>query len=253
MNPTSYHHNLLADHERLAGFKEIIEEKAHGIVYDLGTGSGILASWAAPYSDYVYAVEKDQAIAKTAESVLANYKNVSLFVENALEFVFPEKADIIICEMLDTALIDEEQVPVLNYALKYLKKNGQVIPSEVLNGIELLHYNQDQICYQEHENHLIKIMSPLKIYDRINFKNKNIEQVNLRIKLNTQKKGVVNGIRLTTFTLLSKNIICGPTEMLNPPVIVPIHPQRTVAGESLTIELNYKMGGGLDTIKARII
>ena len=41
--------------------------------------------------------------------------------------------------MVDTALIDEEQVPVLNAVRKYLKNSGDIIPCGVFNGLEAVH------------------------------------------------------------------------------------------------------------------
>jgi predicted RNA methylase len=253
MNPTSYHHNLLVDHERLAGFKEIIEKKSHGIVYDLGTGSGILACWAAPNAEYVYAVEKDPRIAEIAKSNLSHLKNVTVLVDDALDLRFPSRADLIICEMIDTALIDEEQVPVLNNALKYIKKNGDVIPTAVLNGIELLNLKSEYIRYQETEDPQITVMSPLKIYSQINFLENIQESVDIKINLQNTKKGLVSGIRLTTFTLFSPHLICGPTKMLNPPLLVPLTPRKLELREEINIKLTYQMGGGLNTLKAGII
>lgn len=58
----SYHQNLLLDQERLAGFHEAIKN-IKGIVFDIGAGSGILTSCAAPYADFIYSVEKDPRIA----------------------------------------------------------------------------------------------------------------------------------------------------------------------------------------------
>ena len=54
----SYHQNLLLDQERLAGFHEAIKN-IKGIVFDIGAGSGILTSCAAPYADLIYSLEKD--------------------------------------------------------------------------------------------------------------------------------------------------------------------------------------------------
>ena len=106
----------------MAGFYEAISKKAKGVVYDLGAGSGILSSWAAPHAELVYAVEINKSIGKRTGSNLKYIENVEVICADAREVSFLKKADVIICEMLDTALIDEEQVPVLNSVRKYLKK-----------------------------------------------------------------------------------------------------------------------------------
>jgi hypothetical protein len=63
----------------------------------------------------------------------------------------------------------------------------------------------------------------------------------------------VNGIKITSFTRLGENIICGPTPMLNPSLLVPIEEIKLKAGESFEISLSYVMGGGIETIETDVI
>jgi predicted RNA methylase len=252
MKITSYQQNLLSDIERLTAFYQVIREKSKGVIYDLGTGSGVLSSWAAPLSRRVYAVEKDPVTAKIAQKNLSAFKNVSLMVNDAKTISFPEKADIIICEMMDTALIDEDQVPVLNSVRKYLKKNGNIIPCGVFNGLEALDVNIAHPCYQEGKNPQHNLMSELIIYDKINFKEYINPEIDYSITVPINNNGTVSGIKLTTFTLLTPNFICGPTPMLNPPLLVPTNQLNVEKGDEIILKLNYSMGGGLDTLRASI-
>jgi len=255
MCTTPYHSNLLSDKERLLAFQEAITEKAKGTIYDIGTGCGILSVLAAHYADFIYAVEIDPNIAKFAESNLKPFDNISLINKDAKEVIFPEKADLIICEMLDTALIDEEQVPVLNSILKCLKKDGEVIPKKILNGAEAVHMERETICYEDNEanerpNH--EIMSNFVIYNEINFKKEIEEETVTDLKFKISKKGIISGIKITTFTLLTDNLICGPTPMLNPPLLIPTEKINVDIGDLIKVKLSYKMGGGLDSIRTRI-
>lgn len=252
MKTTSYHHNLLSDQERLAGFFEAIKEKSKGIVYDLGTGSGILASQAASQAEHVFAVEKNPKTAQTAIHNLSNFDNVSVLVKDATKIIFPEKADLIICEMLDTGLIDEELVPVLQNARQYLKDHGEIIPCGIFNGLEPVHMETEHLCYQEGLKNNFKPRGPLKIYNSLNLKKEFNEKVDLNLKLSIKDHGTVNGILITTFTLLTSNIICGPTPMLNPPLMVPTNPLKVSKGDKINLHLNYIMGGGLNTVEATI-
>jgi predicted RNA methylase len=252
MKITSYHQNLLADQERLAAFYEAVKEKSKGIVYDLGTGSGVLALWAASRANFVYAVEKDPLTAEMARKNLFNLKNLSLIVDDARNVSFPEKADLIICEMLDTALIDEEQVPVLNSVRKYLKEDGTIIPCGVFHGIELVSLDSVHPIYLEGDPQPHHVLSALLIYDKNNFKEPIVEKVKFRLPIEVNKSGGVSGIKITTFTLLTPDLICGPTPMFNPPLLVPTNHIQAVKGENLILNLSYSMGGGLDTIRAEI-
>jgi predicted RNA methylase len=252
MKITSYQQNLLSDTERLMAFYEAIHEKSKGIIYDLGTGSGVLSSWAAPLARFVYAVEKDPFTAQIAQKNLSSFKNVSLMVNDAKTIFFPEKADLIICEMMDTALIDEDQVPVLNSVRKYLKKDGDVIPCGVFNGLEALDINIDHTCYHEGGVPHHKIMSKLIIYDKIDFKKYINPEIDYSIFVPINKEGKVSGIKITTFTILTPNFICGPTPMLNPPLLVPTNKLNVEKGDKIILKLKYSMGGGLDTLRASI-
>lgn len=255
MRTTPYHLNLLSDKERLTAFNEAIEEKAKGTVYDIGTGCGILSILAAPYADFIYAVEIDQAVAKLAESNLKSFDNILLLNKDAKNVIFPKKADLIICEMLDTALIDEEQVPVLNSILKYLKKDGEVIPWKILNGTEAIDMERENICYEDIEANQkpnYEIMSNFIIYSEIDFKKEIKEDINTDLEFKISKKGIISGIKITTFTLLTENIICGPTPMLNPPLLIPTEKINVDIGDLIKIKLSYKMGGGLNSIQTRI-
>jgi len=256
MRTTPYHFNLLSDEERLSAFFEAIKEKAKGTVYDIGSGCGILSIYASFYSNFVYAVEIDPNSAKMAEFNVKLFENISLINKDAKEVVFKDKADVIICEMLDTALIDEEQVPVLNSILKYLKSNGEVIPKGIINGAEAVHMNSCHICYDDsftgvkNLNH--EIMSDFVIYNKISFNNKISEDVEAIIEFLISRKGIVSGIKITTLTLLTENIICGPTDMFNPALLIPTKKISADIGDKIRVKLNYKMGGGLNSIKTRI-
>lgn len=252
MKTTSYQQNLLSDIERLTAFYEAINEKSRGIVYDLGTGSGVLSSWAAPLARFVYAVEKNPRTAELAQNNLHTFKNISLTVNDAKDTIFPENADLIICEMMDTALIDEDQVPVLNSVRKYLEKNGDIIPCGVINGVEAVNLEIPHPIYQEGKIPCYELMSGLFIYDKINFKTHIKEKAEYHTNIRLNAAGIVSGIKITTFTLLTSQIICGPTPMLNPPLFIPTNELNVKKDENIILNLKYVMGGGLDTVRASI-
>lgn len=249
---TSYHHNLTSDQERLAGFCEAIQD-IKGIVFDIGAGSGILTTCAAPYADFIYSVEKDSRVASKTALFLENFNNVSFIEGDVFEVDFPEKADYILCEMLDTALVDEEQVPVTNYLLKYLKEEGKMIPHGVINGAEPVSTKSEHISYHENGSPQHQVLGPLNIYSRYQFGEYIHPQGDFNLKLKIEEDGLLTGIKITTFTLITPEIVCGPTPMMNPPLIIPTEEKLKVKkGDTVEIHLSYQMGGGLNTIKTRI-
>ncbi|NYB51359.1 MAG: methyltransferase domain-containing protein [Methanobacteriaceae archaeon] len=252
MKLTSYQQHLLSDEERLSALYEAITKKTKGIVYDLGAGSGILSSWAAPLARHVYAVEKDPYTAKLAENNLKSIKNVSLLVNDARNIIFPEYADLIICEMMDTALIEEDQAPVLNSVRKYLKEDGDIIPCGVFNGVELVDLSIGYPLYLEGKIPQYKLLSKLIIYDKIDFKQHIPEKVEYQIRIPLTAAGIISSIKITTFTLFTSKIICGPTPMMNPPLLAPTNHLKVNEGETIILNLEYSMGGGLDSLRASV-
>ncbi len=153
---------------------------------------------------------------------------------------------------MDTALIDEEQVPVLNSVRKFLKKNGDIIPCAVFNGLEAIHLKNNHPIYQDGESANYELRSKLLIYDIIDFKKHIKENVKYQINIPINTAGPVSGIKITTFTLLTPQLICGPTPMLNPPLLIPTNQINMKKGENIIVNLEYTMGGGLDTLRASI-
>jgi predicted RNA methylase len=227
-------------------------KKAKGTVYDLGTGSGILSAWAAPNSNFVYAIEINKSIAKIARSNLKDFDNVEIIIADVTKYSFSKKADVIICEMLDTALIDEEQVPVLNSVRKYLKNSGIIIPCGILNCIEPVQVDTENICYEEDGHPKNRVLGDPNFYSRINFRHHIEETFNESIDIKIRTPGIISGVKITTFTLITEDIICGPTPMLNPPLIIPVERTKVYPNDIINLNLHYKMGGGLESVRATI-
>jgi len=236
----------------LAGFYEAIKKNAKGIVYDLGAGSGILSKWAATNADLIYSVESNRSIAASTRINLKDLENIEVINADASKFSFSNKADVIICEMLDTALIDEEQVPVLNSVRKYLKDNGIIIPCGIINCIEPVQVETEHICYEEEGHPKNQVLGEPLFYSRINFMNHTEETFTESLEIKIKRSGTVSGVKITTFTLITEDIICGPTPMLNPPLIIPVEKNKVYKSNIMQLDLSYVMGGGLESVNARI-
>jgi predicted RNA methylase len=154
--------------------------------------------------------------------------------------------------MLDTALIDEEQVPVLNSVRKYLKDSGIMIPCGILNCIEPVQVDTENICYEEDGHPKNRVLGDPNFYSRINFKYHIAETFNEYLDIKIKTLGIVSGVKITTFTLITEDIICGPTPMLNPPLIIPVERTKVYPNDIINLNLYYKMGGGLESVRARI-
>lgn len=134
-NKISYWHlEMLADSARNeAYYKAILAGIKEGdTVLDIGTGSGLLAMMAVKAgAKKVYACEMVPALASVAQQVVKdngmsdkievlNLKSTSLMVGREL----PERADIVVSEILDCGLLGEGVLPSLRHAYANLLKPG---------------------------------------------------------------------------------------------------------------------------------
>ncbi len=246
----TYYDDLTSDKKRVNAFYKAIRKKVHGITYDLGTGSGILAAYAAGYAEKVNAIEKNSLIMDKTSHNLSQYDNVKLIQANATEYEFTGNIDVVICEMLDTALIDEEQIPVINHVVKYANDDTDFIPMAVYSTIELISANTMGICYYEDGYPEYTSLSDEVRYCRINLNRYNNPEFETTIRIRASKDGLLNAIKITTYTILSEDVTLDPTPMLNPPLVIPIEELNVNNMDEITIKLKYTMGGGLNTIQA---
>ena len=53
--------------------------------------------------------------------------------------------------------------------------------------------------------------------------------------------------------ILNDDIICGPTPMLNPPLLVPLDNRSVKSNDLIIVKLKYIMGKGIESIKAEYL
>ena len=275
------------------------------IALDIGSGSGVLSYFASICFDSVIAIEIDNKIIECAKKSFkeaeidnvifinddaTSYKFISEDVssykfinDDVTSYKFDEEKfiDLIICETLDTALIDEEELIVLNNFRKYLKDNGKILPKGIINIAEPVFMEKDYIHYEDEEYHGKKpkyeILGDFVKFAEFDFceyispEFKTIIDFNLNkynLNDNFENNNKIFGIKITTFTKITDNIICGPTPMLNPPMFIPIdfninnfnknnqnlsNKNNNLNKNNISIKLEYIMGGGVETIKANFI
>ena len=250
---TPYHHDLLKDTDRLAVFYEAINEydSKNDLAYDLGCGSGILSYFLSSKFEEVISIEADFKAFKCAKENLADFGNVHVINADVLEHDFTRKADLIVCEMLDTALIDEEEIPVLNYAKEFLNDGGRIIPQGIINTVELVNMQRHHIHWDEGAKY--DALSDEKIYSQFNFLDDINPDFAADFKLRANKDGLLNGLKITTYTKLDDDIIAGPLPMLNPPLLIPLDERQIKVNDFIHVEIKYSMGKGIESIKTRYV
>ena len=250
-----WHYSLLTDYERLAIFKGAIENAVDegDVVFDLGTGSGILAMIAAKKAKKVYAIELDPFTYDYAkENIKVNgFSNIEIIEGDASTYSFKEKADVVIAELLDTALITEPQVRVINSIIKrgFLKEDAKIIPAKAISTIQLVEAKLNHIYYDEDIKS--EEVSEEVIYEEVDFYKINPIEVSYSIELELEKSCENLGIKLRTYTILDDKHIAGQTPMLNPPLVIPLN--KKVDKGRVRINLSYRRGGDLESIKVTMV
>ena len=250
---TSYHFDLLKDNDRISAFFEAISQynSKTELAYDLGCGSGLLSYFLNEKFNEIIAIEIDSKASKCALDNLKTFDNITVINEDVLNYNFTRKADLIVCEMLDTALIDEEEVQVLNHARKFLKEDGEIIPSYIINIAELVNMERHYIHWDENASY--EILSKPIYYSKIDFKkeiNPNFEDI---LEFEVNRNQTANGIKITTVSILNENVVCGPTPMFNPPLLIPIEEINVKCNDLINVKLKYIMGQGIETINTQIL
>ena len=129
--------NMLHDRVRTGTYKTAFDQNKidfkDKVVVDVGTGTGILALFAAQAgAKTVYAIEASAIAENAKELVKANgYEEVVKVIQGKVEDVnLPEKVDIIISEPMGFLLVHERMLEVFVHArAKWLKPEGKMFPS----------------------------------------------------------------------------------------------------------------------------
>jgi predicted RNA methylase len=250
---TSYHLDLLKDTDRLSVFYEAIEDYDSNtdLAYDLGCGSGVLSYFLSSKFKEIKSFEIDGKAFQCAKENLNDFDNIEVIQSDVLDYNFTKKADLIVCEMLDTALIDEEEIPVLNYAKKFLKDDGEIIPEGIINTVELVNMERHYVHWDEESNY--ETISDEIVYSQFNFLDEINPEFEAALKLRANKEGLVNGLKITTYTKLNENLIAGPMPMLNPPLLIPLDERQIKVNDFIDVKIKYIMGNGIESIKTEYL
>ncbi len=257
--------NCLIDTKRTTAFAKAIKKTVRegDVVVDMGTGTGILAMLAAKAgASKVYAVEIDRNNIKTLRNTFKQngFENVIEVIEGSiLEVSLPQKVDVVIGEMIATALIEELQVLAMNHILKFAKKDVRVLLNKYDTFVDIVSNKNnyydfcfDILRYEYPEEAELKStpLSEKEVVRSYDFSSpiKNLS-VKVHLEIPIKKSGVMNGIRLSGKTTFYDNSTLNDTFAYDYPLILPITHTKVVKGESFIVNLEYKVCGGMNNLK----
>ncbi len=239
---------------------------AGDVVVDIGSGSGILAMFAAEAgAERVYAIEWDsknhRALSDTFK--MNGYKDKIILIKgDVIDVILPEKVDVIICEMIATGLIEELQIPAMNHLLSLAKPNVKVVLSAIENYADLVFkndiffgYKMKMIQYEypeekslESEPKSDKVMYRKVDFSRIN----NDNRVNAAMNLKILRGGVINGIRLSSRSIFYDGSTFDSSSAYCFPIILPIEEIKVKKGDQFLLRLSYRMCEGFKSLQYKI-
>ncbi len=254
--PLIMHMNMLRDDIRLENFVNLIKKnvKPGMKVLDLGTGTGILALVSAQCGGVVTAIEAQRTLFSYSENLFEKYFPGKIkIIRNDARFVDLKKEyDFIICEMIDTWLIREVQIQVMNEAVKkFLKPDGMILPVAMTNFIEIVEVDYSfagfEIPLPYYETKDMKKSCVASSRVKVNFLDFKVSRdfkFKFEGKIPVEKNVSINALRLTSVIHLDEKTDCGGSDWFAPALILPINPVYLDKGSQLTYTINYKAGLG---------
>jgi type I protein arginine methyltransferase len=264
--PIHYHYQMLDQEPRIGGFEKAIDAavKPGMKVVELGGGTGVLSFFAARAgASKVWCVERVPHVAQAARRFLEK-NGVSEIVEvvasDATEFLPPEPVDVVVCEMLHTAMIREKQLAVIaSFKERYLAKFGgplpRFVPEAAVLAVQPVHTTYDFHGFEAHvpmfidANNADRVsrMGAPALYATFEYAADYATTFEVDCVSVMEHEGTVNSLRFVTKNLLAilpdeqRSI---DWDMLD--LVVPLaQPLQVKFGDVVRIRFSYRAGDSL--------
>jgi len=271
---TDFPYMCLRDERRTEVLRDAIERAVSpgDVVVELGGGTGILSFFAARAgASRVLVVEIDPLLAHTLRgSIAANGLGdvVEVIEGDALQVALPDDIDLIISEMIETALLDELQVPAMNR----LHRDGIISPATKL--IPHAYTTNAQLVTADLDYYGFTILAPKHLwpfYDESSswtttgvcaassvvvvceddfVKGPVPTAITETVTFEDVDPGGPNAIRLSGVLHLGPGLELGPTNALNGDKVIPL--DRVVVPSddgTVVMQISFERGGGLGSAR----
>jgi predicted RNA methylase len=270
---TDYPYLCLVDRKRTLAFRAAIEAAVRpgDVVVEVGAGTGILSLFAAAAgAACVYAVEIDPVLAASLrDTVRANgLADVIQVVEgDALEVELP-RADVVIGELVETGLLDEMQVAVMNslHARGVIGAGTRLVPERYRTSVQLAstassyfgftilapkhewpYYAQDP---EQWEHLRYTPVSEVVEVCAVDFTGGSVDPVvDTVVRLGVEDGATANALVLSGVTGLSGGMTLGACNSFSGDKVLSL---PECAGE-VELRVRYEMGKGLDNLSVALV
>jgi predicted RNA methylase len=267
--PLHYHAVMLTDQARMGSFKTALEYVVPpgGRVLELGGGTGVLSFFAAQKAARVWCVERNPELVDTARRLLALNgvdDRVEVVAADAFDYLPPERVDVVVCEMLHSALLREKQAPLMaSFKERYLARFGPplptLVPEAAILGIQPVQHSFEFFGYQapipifqdpSQPNEASILLAEPAVTNSVIFSESFPTTIAWDGEVPITRYGSVNAIRFITRSILAVRVVEGDTvDWYLQHLIVPLdEPVPVPAGGGVHIAFSYEAGAPLKAL-----
>jgi len=268
--PLHYHHNMLMDENRMGSFKTAIDHTvfAGAKVLELGGGTGVMSCFAASKASKVWCVEFNLDMVAESRRLLARNTNghkVEVVHADAFHYLPPEPVDVVICEMIHSAMLREKQVAVINafkdrYQCRFGGPLPVFMPEAVIMAVQPLQQTYDFFGFhapivQFQSPHAIQPntfeMAAPEVYSVLDFTLATSPEIQWVGTFTMERDGTVNALRFVTKNILAVVLEQDTTiDWLGGHLVLPLtKPVEVKAGNIIQVSFHYFAGGSLRSLE----
>jgi predicted RNA methylase len=264
----------LKDTVRTTSFQTAINRTVQpgDVVLEVGAGTGILSLFAATAgARKVFAVEIDEYLCEClAETVRANGLTgiIEILPGDARDIDLPSAVDVVISELIDTGLVEEPQIPVLNSLLErgVVTTATRFIPDAYLTEVQLMW--MDERLY----GHVIRaprhewpVFAGDPTWEQFQTLERSARatvwsgrfadgphepEVSRNLTLPVRPGGPVNALKLCGQVVLAEGLQVAATNAMNGDKLLPLGREYDLS--TLDLSVSYGMGKGLGSFLAQV-
>jgi predicted RNA methylase len=257
----------LLDSPRTQAFERAIASVVQrgDTVLDAGTGSGILALFSARAgARRVIAVDIAEELVRFARQNVATNRYDSVIDvrhADANSLALSGSVDVVTMELLDTWLVAEQQVAVLNelHANRTIGPHTRLIPCRYQCILQLVNYDFSfygfrmpfviQARNYTARDHVQHRLSAAHVVRDLSFYESHELDVHTSIRIPVEQSGTCTAAVLTARTFLTEDAWINSTSDMNMPVIVPLEKRTLARGETVCLDIAYAMGSGFGSFR----
>ena len=267
--PLHYHYQMLLDKARMTGFRDAIHRMVPqgGKVLELGGGTGVLSFFAAQKASRVWCVERNPEMVEAARYFLTLNgcaDKVQVISADATTYQPPEPVDVVICEMLHSALLREKQLEVIaafkrNYLDRFPGALPRFIPDATLLAVQPVQQVFDFYGYKAplpmfyqptvEQTETIGLGDP-QVYTVIEYRKEFATTYQFNGQIQITQPGTLNALRFITKNILAILLDTNATiDWHNFYLIIPLRSEIPVQpGQTIQLEFSYQAGEPIETL-----